>query len=468
MLQRSDHDVVPGLPPTLRWDDDGPALVLLDQTRLPGEVAFRRCTTADDVIRAIRELAVRGAPAIGVAGAYGVCLGSREQGAGSREQASDEATKRRSDGGQGAGHRAQGTGARGGASDEATKRRSDGGRRRGTPPAFDTPHAPFDEPQAFGGVGSPPSHEGQPGAAGSHDSRGRLSPEAEAHASSRTPAVDAFLRRVREVAERVAAARPTAVNLRWAVDRVVSVAHRCDLAEPAQIWQRMLVEAHAIRDEDAELCRRIGEHGAALIRDGMRVLTHCNAGALATVAWGTATAVMYAAHLRGVRFEVFADETRPLLQGARLTAFELTAAGIPTTVLCDSAACALMAAGKVDLVIVGADRIAANGDVANKIGTYMLAVAAKHHGVPFYVAAPYSTFDLACESGAAIPIEQRSEDELRRGVPGPVVPDAVAVWNPAFDVTPAALITGIITDRGIIRPVTSARIAEVLAIRPTA
>ena len=268
---------------------------------------------------------------------------------------------------------------------------------------------------------------------------------------------------MRDAAQRVAAARPTAVNLRWAVERVVSVAERCDLRDPVRIWQRMLAEAHAIRDEDAGLCRRIGEHGAPLIRDGARVLTHCNAGALATVAWGTATAVMYMAHLRGVRFEVYADETRPLLQGARLTAFELTAAGIPTTVLCDSAAASLMAAGRVDLVVVGADRIAANGDVANKIGTYMLAVAAKHHGVPFYVAAPYSTFDLACASGARIPIEQRGEDELRRGVLGPIVPEQAGVWNPAFDVTPAELITGIITDRGLIRPVTAQRVADVLA-----
>jgi len=211
-------------------------------------------------------------------------------------------------------------------------------------------------------------------------------------------------------------------------------------------------EATRILDEDREMCRRIGEHGVTLLGEGARVLTHCNAGALATGGIGTALAPVYVAAERGRRVAVFADETRPLMQGSRLTAWELTQAGIDVTVLADNMAASLMREGRVDLVIVGADRIAANGDVANKIGTYPLALAARHHGVPFYVAAPWSTMDPATATGDDIVIEHRAADELARGFASSVSPRDVAVYNPAFDVTPAALVTAFVTDRGVLRP----------------
>jgi len=222
----------------------------------------------------------------------------------------------------------------------------------------------------------------------------------------------------------------------------------------------MLAEAQAIAREDAEVCRRIGQVGAPLVPDGGGVLTHCNAGALATVAYGTALSMLYAAHEQGKRFQVFAGETRPLLQGARLTAFELAAAGIDVTVVCDSVAASLMRAGRVQMVAVGADRIAANGDVANKIGTYSLAVAAKHHGIPFYVAAPLSTFDLTVADGDGIPIEQRPEEEIRNVCGRQVVAAGAGCYNPAFDVTPAALISAIITEKGRLKPVTGKNIQD--------
>ncbi|HMA24165.1 MAG TPA: S-methyl-5-thioribose-1-phosphate isomerase, partial [Gemmatimonadaceae bacterium] len=211
-------------------------------------------------------------------------------------------------------------------------------------------------------------------------------------------------------------------------------------------------EATRILGEDRDMCRRIGEHGAALVPDGARVLTHCNAGALATGGMGTALAAIYVATQEGKRVEVFVDETRPLLQGSRLTAWELGRAGIPVTVLVDGAAAALMCNGKVDLCVVGADRIAVNGDVANKIGTYALAIVARHHGIPFYVAAPTSTFDPSTATGGDIVIEQRSGDEVRRGFGVPTAPDGANVFNPAFDVTPASLITAIVSDRAVHRP----------------
>jgi methylthioribose-1-phosphate isomerase len=210
-------------------------------------------------------------------------------------------------------------------------------------------------------------------------------------------------------------------------------------------------EATAILDEDRAMCRRIGEHGLELIPDGARVLTHCNAGALATAGVGTALAPIYLAAEAGRRVEVIADETRPLLQGARLTAWELTRAGIPCTVIADNMAASLMRAGRIDLCIVGADRIAANGDVANKIGTYGVALAARHHGIPLYVAAPSSTFDPMLATGAAIEIEQRSREEIVRGFGRTTVPDEAEVLNPAFDVTPAELVTAIVSDRGLHR-----------------
>jgi len=346
-----------GVPATLRWDgDEQGALLLLDQTHLPHEVVYRRCSTAEDVSRAIRELCVRGAPAIGVAGAYGLCLGTRDA-------------------------------------------------------------------QAL--------------------------------------PLEAFLQQVAVVANAMASVRPTAVNLQWAVRRVQRVAREHPANDPSQRWAAMLAEAHAIAREDVEVCRRIGEHGAGLIRDGATILTHCNAGALATVGWGTALAALYVAHEQGKRFRVYADESRPLLQGARITAFELAAAGIDVTVICDAAAASLMERLGVDLVLVGADRIAANGDTANKIGTYGLALAAHHHNIPFYVAAPSSTFDLSLPSGREIPIEERDAQEVRRVGGQEVVPPGVGCWNPAFDVTPAGLIRGIVTERGVLEPVSEQNIRKI-------
>jgi methylthioribose-1-phosphate isomerase len=258
-------------------------------------------------------------------------------------------------------------------------------------------------------------------------------------------------KKVRDAAARIGGARPTAVNLSWALGRMgrAIVEHRGD---PATLHAALIDEATRILVEDRDMCHRIGEHGARLIKDGARVLTHCNAGALATGGLGTALAAVYVAAEQGKHVEVYADETRPLLQGSRLTAWELSRAGIPVTVLIDSAAASLMKDGEIDLVIVGADRIAANGDTANKIGTYPLAIAAKHHGIPFYVAAPASTFDSATKTGESILIEQRNADEVRNGFGLITAPAEASVYNPAFDVTPAALITAIISDRGVHKP----------------
>jgi methylthioribose-1-phosphate isomerase len=339
------------LPPTVAWRGDAAGhLLLLDQTLLPHRIETRTCRSVQDVWDAIRVLAVRGAPAIGVAGAYGLCLGMREFNAG--------------------------------------------------------------------------------------------------------PAA-AYQSELERIAIYLIECRPTAVNLAWAVRRVAAVGRAAlvEKATPAAAWERMLAESHAISAEEVEACRRIGEVGSVLIKDGMGVLTHCNAGALATVAYGTALAPMYVAHELGRRFRVYADETRPLLQGARLTAFELHAAGLDVSVLCDGAAAALMAGGRIQLVIVGADRIAANGDTANKIGTYGVAIAARHHGIPFYVAAPASTFDRTIRSGSEIPIEQRAAREVRAVMAVEVAVDGVGIENPAFDVTPAELITGFVTPKAVLEPV---------------
>lgn len=355
-----------GLPRALEWigGSEG-ALRLLDQTLLPSRIEFLDCRSAEQVHEAIRRLRVRGAPAIGVAAAYGLCLGARE----ARDQ--------------------------------------QGGSMR------------------------------------------------------------AFRGKVADLADYLCDARPTAVNLAWAVRRVQRTVDSTEFIDGEAAWNAMLTEAHAISREDAEVCRRIGENGARLIRDGMGVLTHCNAGALATTAYGTALSVMYAAKAQGRRFNVFADETRPLLQGARLTAFELAAAGIDVTVICDHMAASVMKAGRVQLVIVGADRIAANGDTANKIGTYGLAVLARHHKVPFFVAAPQSTIDVSLDDGAGIPIEQRSESELRKWGGVDVVPASAKVYNPAFDVTPAELLSGIVTEAGILEPVSGVfALRENFPLRP--
>ncbi len=260
----------------------------------------------------------------------------------------------------------------------------------------------------------------------------------------------AFLARVREVAARLNAARPTAVNLGWALRRMTTLAESLRDRSATEALARLLTEARAIRDEDARMCREIGRHGAALLRDGDGVLTHCNAGALAAAEYGTALAVIRAAAERGTRLKVYADETRPLLQGARLTAWELMQSGIDVTLICDNMAGWLMRLGRVQRVVVGADRIAANGDTANKIGTYSVALLAREHGIPFYVAAPSSTFDLSLSDGQGIPIEERQPDEVTCAFGRRTAPEGVKVFNPAFDVTPARLIAAIVTERGVI------------------
>lgn len=344
---------------TLYWEGGAEGrLVLIDQTLLPTELKWIDCRTVETVWEAIRMLRVRGAPAIGIAAAYGVCVGLQ-----------------------------------------------------------------------------------------SHVDRGETE----------------FLARFEEVSAYLARSRPTAVNLFWALDRQKQVvAKHQGRARPAQIWQALWDEAQAIEAEDREMCRAIGRHGAALLADGSGVLTHCNAGGLATADYGTALAVFFAAHEAGKKLHVFADETRPLLQGARLTSWELTQWGIPVTLICDSMAGQVMKEGRVQAVVVGADRITANGDAANKIGTYSVAVLAHYHRIPFYVAAPSSTFDLSLATGAEIPIEERDPREITHSFGKQTAPDNVRVYNPAFDVTPAALIKGLICERGIIEPVTEAQIRTVL------
>jgi len=252
-------------------------------------------------------------------------------------------------------------------------------------------------------------------------------------------------------AEQLRAARPTAVNLAWAVDRVLT-SGQVGGAPPQVRAEAMVDAATAILDDDIAMCERIGIHGATLLRGGMTVLTHCNAGALATAGIGTALAPVYTLQARGETVRVFADETRPLLQGARLTAWELQRAGVPVTLLTDGMAASVMRDGRIDAVLVGADRIAANGDVANKIGTYGVAVLARHHGIPFYVLAPTSTLDPQTPDGAAMHIEVRDADEVRTLGGVLTAPADVPVHNPAFDVTPAALVTAIVTDRSVFHP----------------
>ena len=262
---------------------------------------------------------------------------------------------------------------------------------------------------------------------------------------------DPFLGRLRKAAACLADTRPTAVNLRWALARMLDVAERTP-GEAAVVWERLRVEAAAIWEEDRAMCRRIGEAGLPLVPDGSNVLTHCNAGALATGGIGTALAPIYLAHEAGRRVHVFVDETRPVLQGARLTAWELTEAGVPCTLLADGAAGTLLRDARVDLVFVGADRIAANGDFANKVGTYPVAVLARHHGVPFYCCAPSSTVDPATADGEAIPIETRPADEVKSIAGRAIAPRAAEAFNPAFDVTPARYVTAFITERGLVHP----------------
>jgi methylthioribose-1-phosphate isomerase len=333
---------------TLHWreaaDSVPPALVLLDQTRLPVDEILLDCVDVEAVAEAIESLRVRGAPAIGVAAAYGVAIG------------------------------------------------------------------------AWHARGSGRLSEGVSGAM-----------------------------------ERLARTRPTAVNLFWALDHMrralESGGGLCD----DELYAHLVSAARQVHEDDRELCRRLGEHGANLLRDGATVLTHCNAGALATGGWGTALGIIYAAVEQGKEIRVYADETRPLLQGARLTSWELQRRGVDVTVICDVATASVLRDRGVDCVITGADRIAANGDVANKIGTYGVALLARAHHIPFYVAAPTSTVDLDLASGDLIPIEERAASEITEGFGRRTVPEGVAVFNPAFDVTPHDLVSAIITEHGTAR-----------------
>jgi methylthioribose-1-phosphate isomerase len=347
------------LPPTLHWVGgvDG-WLVLIDQTLLPVELCEIECRQVETVWEAIRSLRVRGAPAIGIAAAYGVCIGL----------------------------------------------------------------------QSATGAGT-----------------------------------DEFFVRLDQVTEYLASSRPTAVNLFWALRRMKSAAEKFrSTHRPPQIAERLLTEARAIEAEDREMCRAIGRYGSELLADGQGVLTHCNAGGLATADYGTALAVVFAAHESGKNLHVYADETRPLLQGARLTAWELVQRGIDATLICDSMAGQVMGEGRVQAAVVGADRIAANGDTANKIGTYGVAVLAAYHHIPFYVAAPSSTFDFSIDSGNEIPIEHRDTREVTHGFGKQTAPEGIKVHNPAFDVTPAGLITAFITERGVIRPPYRENLAKIL------
>ena len=350
-------------PASIRWTGDATSGVLeiFDQTLLPNRLEWIACRDVAAVIEAIQRLRVRGAPAIGIAGAYGLAVAAQEA----------------------------------------------------------------------------VQHGLAPAAARDH---------------------------VRTRGESLASARPTAVNLRWAVERALAaIAGLPDTTAAADLATRLLAEARAIHDEDRRLCAAIGRHGAALLPDG-GVLTHCNTGALATGGDGTALAAITTAWEQGRKLEVYADETRPLFQGARLTAWELVHRGIPVTVLVDGAAGHLLKTGRIAACIVGADRITACGDAANKIGTYALAVLARAHGVPFYVAAPSSTFDLTIESGDDIPIEERAAAEVLAPLGVPAAPTGARAYNPAFDVTPAELITALVTERGVITPVT--RDAVTAAIGP--
>ena len=263
---------------------------------------------------------------------------------------------------------------------------------------------------------------------------------------------DGFRTRLEQYGAELAAARPTAVNLSWAIGRMRGVARQHVDMAAAALWERLEQEALAILEEDRAMCRRIGESARSAIRERSGILTHCNAGGLATSGYGTALACAYVADEDGKQVRVFADETRPLLQGSRLTAWELMEAGVDVTLICDDTTAATMARGEIDLVIVGADRIASNGDTANKIGTYGVAILAREHGIPFYVAAPRTTFDFSIPDGSGIPIEERDPAEVTHGFGVATAPAGVKVFSPAFDVTPARYVTGFFTDAGLLTP----------------
>jgi methylthioribose-1-phosphate isomerase len=343
---------------TIEWIDD--CARIIDQTLLPTELVYKDIKTIEGMYEAIKLLRIRGAPAIGIAAAFGLYLGIRTL----------------------------------------------------------------------------PDDDG----------------------------VDRFLPALKKKADYLASSRPTAVNLFWALARIQTCAQAAALAADARGIKRIILdEAKKILDEDHRMCRAIGEYGFELIKSCTAVLTHCNAGGLATSEYGTALAGVYVAQEKGKLIHVYSDETRPLLQGSRITAFELTAAGVPVTVICDNMAATVMARGMVDAAIVGADRIAANGDTANKIGTYGVALLAKAHNIPFYIAAPSSTFDLSIADGSMIPIEERPREEITCGFGKQTAPDTVPVFNPAFDVTPCGLISAIITEKGILRPPFAESIARTIS-----
>jgi methylthioribose-1-phosphate isomerase len=269
---------------------------------------------------------------------------------------------------------------------------------------------------------------------------------------SRAKTRTAFIGELRSSAARLSASRPTAVNLFWALERCKIKIEVSEENDVEKLKTLLVLEALSILEEDIAMCRSIGKNGLALLKNGDGILTHCNAGALAAGGFGTALSPIYAANEKGLKITVYSDETRPLLQGARLTAWELQRAGVKVVTICDNMSAQVMREGKINLVIVGADRIAANGDAANKIGTYGVAILAKHHNIPFYAAAPYSTIDISITDGSGIPIEQRLSEEIRIFNGKKIVPDNVEIYNPAFDVTPSELITGIITERGILKP----------------
>ncbi|MFA5089054.1 MAG: S-methyl-5-thioribose-1-phosphate isomerase [Candidatus Omnitrophota bacterium] len=339
---------------TIRWTKG--CVKLIDQRKLPTRLEYISCREVRTLWKAIRNLSVRGAPAIGVAAAYGVLLGLKDFKGSDRNK---------------------------------------------------------------------------------------------------------FLRHVEKVCDYIGTSRPTAVNLFNALARMRNIVREPQGSSLEMLKRRLRQEARKIFEEDRAVNRRMGRHGSGLIRSHQRILTICNAGALATVDYGTALGVMYSAQSQGKKFKVYACETRPLLQGARLTAWELLRQGIDTTLICDNMAASLMKAGQVDIIFTGADRIAANGDTANKIGTYNLAVLARYHHLPFYIVAPLSTFDLAIDSGEKIPIEERSRDEVIRFAQRYTAPQKVKVYNPAFDVTDHELITGIVTEYGIIRPPFPAKIKKI-------
>lgn len=330
---------------TIRFD--GKIVSMLDQRLLPEQEVYHEYRNHKDVARAIKDMIIRGAPAIGIAAAFGIALGANNINSIDKEQ---------------------------------------------------------------------------------------------------------FKTEFERIVDEFSKTRPTAVNLFWAINRMKRTFYESPCLSLNEIKDELVAKAKRIYEEDVVTCKKIGEYGESVIQDNFNILTHCNAGALATSEFGTALSVFRAAFKNNKRIHVYADETRPYLQGARLTAWELSKDKIPVTVICDNMAGYLMAQRKIDIVIVGADRIAANGDTANKIGTYSLAVLAKHHKIPFYIAAPFSTIDKNTFSGAMIPIEERDAVEITHFNEKRVVPDGVPVYNPSFDVTPAELITGIITERGIIKP----------------